>query len=249
MTGFFGKRIIRQADYIQVISSYLKDFAKKRGAIAPIEIIPNGVDLELFSAKYSNAELKAIRGNFGLKDEYVIITTSRLVYKNGIDVLIRAVAECKNKMLNIKCLIAGDGPEFNKLKVESEKLKVENNIIFLGQISYRDLPLYFKIADVFVRPSRSEGLGNAFLDAMAAGVPIIGTPVGGITDFLKDGETGLFTKVDDPKDLADKIRILLKTPELRKKLAVNGLELARRDYSWDRVANSFKNIFDKLINT
>ena len=249
LTGFWGKRIIRNANYIQVISSYLRDFVKRRGATAPIEIIPNGVDLELFKTKYTVGELKAMRANLGLQDEYVIVTTSRLVYKNGIDVLIKAVAELKNKMLNVKCLIIGDGPKRKALQKLVVKCQLSNVVMFLGQIPQRDLPLYLKISDVFVRPSRSEGLGSSFLEAMAAGLPVIGTPVGGITDFLKDGQTGLYAKVDDPKDLAEKIRRLLVNPELRKELIKNGQALAQENYSWNRIARLFKNIFDKLINT
>ena len=249
LVGFFGKRIIRTANYIQVISSYLKDFAKKRGAKARIDIIPNGVDLKVFDTQYTNEELRMVRGSLGLKDEYVVITTSRLVYKNGIDVLISAIARCQEKMLNVKCLIIGDGPEREKLKVQSQKLKIDNKIIFLGQIPQRDLPLYLKISDVFVRPSRSEGLGNSFLEAMAAGLPIIGTPVGGIVDFLISNETGLYTNVDDANDLADKIHKLLTSPESRGRLINNGKKMVRENYSWDIVAKHFKNIFDTLINT
>ena len=128
LIGFFGKRIIKTADYIQAISNYLKDFGKRRGAKALIEIIPNGVDLELFGTKYNNAELKAIRENLGITDEYVIVTTSRLVYKNAVDVLIEAIAVCKNKMLNVKCLIIGDGPEYKKIIVQSEKVTVGGNV-------------------------------------------------------------------------------------------------------------------------
>lgn len=248
MVGFWGKRIIHKADYIQVISSFLRDFIKKRGATAPIEIIPNGVDLELFGTKYNNSQLKAVRGNLGLKDEYVIITTSRLVYKNGIDTLIEAIAEIKSKMFNVKCLIIGDGPERKALQKLVVKCQMSNAVLFLGQISQKDLPLYLKVSDIFVRPSRSEGLGSSFLEAMAAGVPVIGTPVGGITDFLKDSQTGLYAKVGDPKDLAEKIRQLLTNPELRKKIIANGQSLVQENYSWNRIARLFKNIFDKLIN-
>ena len=141
LTGFWGRKIIKNADYIQVISSYLRNFAVKRGAKCPIQVIPNGVDLDLFSARYTDFEIKAIRENLGIKDDYVIVTTSRLVYKNGIDILIEAVAEFKEKRPNIKCLIIGGGPEFKKLKVKSEKLKVDKNVLFLGQISHRDLPI------------------------------------------------------------------------------------------------------------
>ena len=254
LVGLFGRFIIKNSDYIQVISNYLKDFVKQRGAGCPIEVIPNGVDLDLFGTDYKNSEIKAVRENLGIKDDYVIVTTSRLVYKNGIDVLIEAIAMFKEKRSNIKCLIIGGGPELSKLKVKSKKLKVENNIIFLGQIPQRDLPLYLKIADVFVRPSRSEGLGSSFLEAMAAGLPVIGTPVGGIVDFLIDPlvnqeeATGFFVKVDDPADLAEKMNYVLSNAEFKKKVSYQGEKLVRENYSWDRISRLFKNIFDKLIN-
>lgn len=249
LVGLLGRQIILRADYIQAISSYLKDFAVRRGAKSRVEVIPNGVDVDLFATKYKPAELRAIRENLGIKDEYVIITTSRLVEKNGVDVLIGAVAAFKEKRPNIKCVIIGDGPERNKLKAKSEKLKVKNNILFLGQIPQRDLPLYLKIADVFVRPSRSEGLGNSFLEAMAAEVPVIGTRVGGIVDFLQDGITGLYANVDDSEGVAEKIQFLLDHPAERKRITENAEHLIRQNYTWDKVAVLFKNIFDRLINT
>ncbi len=248
LVGFFGRLAMRSANYIQVISSFLRDFVRKRGVSCPIEVVPNGVDLDIFGAQYTLSEIKAIRSNLGIKDEYVVITTSRLVHKNGIDILIEAVAEFKKRRPNIKCLIIGDGPEFDKLKAQSRKLKVDNNVLFLGQVPHKDLPLYLKISDVFVRPSRSEGLGNSFLEAMMAGIPIIGTSVGGIVDFLRDEETGFYVAVDNCIDLSNKISYVVGNPDLRKKVVRNASALVKENYSWDRVSKLFRNIFNKLIN-
>ena len=248
LVGLLGKRIIREADYIHAISYYLKNFAERRGAKNPIEVIPNGVDLELFSAKYTNAEIKAIRGNLGIKDEYVIVTTSRLVPKNGVDVLIKSVAKFKEKRPNVKCLILGDGPELESYKSLVKSYKLENNVLFLGQVGQKDLPLYLKISDVFVRPSRSEGLGSSFLEAMAAEIPVIGTPVGGIVDFLRESQTGFLVEVDNPDELAQKIDYVLKNQEVRNRVVQNAKAMVDEDYSWDKIARLFKNIFDKLIN-
>lgn len=248
LVGILGKYIMRSADYIQAISYYLKDFVKKRGVKCPIEIVPNGVDMGLFNTHYSSSEIKAVFENLGIKDDYVVTTVSRLVYKNGIDILIEAIAEFKKKRPNIKCLIIGGGPEYKKLKVKSEKLKVDNNVIFLGQIKQKDIPLYLKISDVFVRSSRSEGLGNVFLEAMAAGVPVIGTPVGGIVDFLQDKKTGFYMKINDFKDLAEKINFIINNSDLRERVVNNAKELIKQNYSWDIIARTFRNIFNKLMN-
>ena len=97
-------------------------------------------------------------------------------------------------MGNVKLLIVGDGPLRENLKFKIKNLKLENKIELLGEVSPDKVPQYLAEADIFVRPSLSEGLGTAFLEAMAVGLPIIGTPVGGIPDFLKDDETGLFAR-------------------------------------------------------
>lgn len=248
LVGLLSGQIIKKSDYIQVISNFLKSFMQKRGAHCPIEVVPNGVDLELFNTSYKNFEIKAARENLGIRDDYMIITASRLVYKNGVDILIEAVAKFKEKRSNVKCLIIGGGPELKKLKAQSQKLKVENNVIFLGQIPQKDLPLYFRLADVFVRASRSEGLGNAFLEAMATCIPVIGTPVGGIVDFLHDGQTGFFVKVDEPVILAEKIKYILDNPNIAKQVVDNAYLMVQQNYSWDIVAKLFRNIFDRLIN-
>ena len=148
--------------------------------------------------------------------------------------------------LRIKLLIIGSGQDEKKLKDLVKKLDLENSILFLGGILHQDLPQYLALADVFVRPSLSEGLGNVFLEAMAAGLPIIGTPVGGILDFLKDGETGLFCRIKNPKSIAEKIKEILSDDRLREKLIQNGQKLAEEKYSWDIIARQMEKIFKKI---
>ena len=130
---------------------------------------------------------------------------------------------------------------------------LSDDVVFLGHIDPEVVYTYLSNADIFVRPSRSEGLGSSFLEAMGAGLPIIGTAVGGIPDFLKDltevGEdkaTGLFAKVNDPKDLADKIRTLINDENLSQKIAWNGKNLAIKEYSWDNIAGKMRSIFNNL---
>ena len=248
LVGIFGKMLMRSADYIQVISSYLRDFSIRQGATAPVEIVPNGVDEKLFATEYRDTEIRSLRGYLNIKDEYVAVTTSRLVYKNGVDILIDAVSKFKEKRQNIKCLIIGEGPDRGKLESRVKKLGLENNVIFLGHIKQCDLPLYFAVADMFVRPSRSEGLGNSFLEAMSAGVPVVGTPVGGIVDFLRDGETGFLADPENSDSVAFKMHEILSDPARTEKIVRKAHELVHRSYSWEIVAKMMRNIFDRIIN-
>lgn len=236
----FWRLIFKKADYIQAISNYLADFARRHGAKCQIAVVPNGVDLQKF--KSQNLKVKSSSQN-----SKVIITTSRLVYKNGIDILIKAVAELKAKNYKLKVIIVGSGPEDQNLKKLAKNLGLSNEVIFLGHIEPDKIPEYLYQADVFVRPSRSEGLGNSFLEAMAAGLPVIGTAVGGIPDFLEDEVTGLFCKAEDHNDLAEKIKLLLSDSNLSNKLSQNGWQLVEANYSWDVITLKIRDVFNNLL--
>ena len=240
LINYFRKLIIQKADVATAISRYLAEYLKSIKQNLPVEIIPNGVDLQKFKIQKPNLENTS--QNFK-----TIITTSRLVPKNGVGDLIEAVAILKKQIPNIKLLVLGNGELKNKLDSQIKNLGLEGEVKMLGEIAPEKVPQYLAQADVFVRPSLSEGLGNAFLEAMAAGLPVIGTSVGGIPDFLKDGETGLFCKVGNPEDLADKIISILTDDELRNKIINNGKVLIAEQYNWDIIADKFRNLYDKLL--
>ena len=245
MLNWFRGLIIKKADIITVISNYLREYVNKTAKNKKIFLIPNGVDLQKFQIpdlKIKNPNIKTI------------ITVSRLVEKNGIGDLIDAVALMTNgksaenekrKTENIKLLIIGNGSLEESLKLKVESLKLQN-VQFAGETKPDQVPKYLSEADVFVRPSLSEGLGTAFLEAMAAGLPVVATPVGGIPDFLKNGETGLFCRVGDPEDIADKINTVLSDEQLRNKLVFNGRKLVEERYDWNQIAMKFKNIYDSI---
>ncbi|NUM25106.1 MAG: glycosyltransferase family 4 protein [Candidatus Buchananbacteria bacterium] len=238
----FYKKIYRTADHIQSISTFLEERALKYGYAGAKSVVPNGVDLEKFKKEFSAEELAALRQQLNLsKDDKVIITTSRLVHKNGVDTLIQAV-----KDLPVKLLILGSGELEIQLKSLAQEIGVRDKILFLGHIDQQDLPKYLKLSNVYVRASRSEGLGSAFLEAMAAGLPVIGTNVGGIPDFLKDGENGFFCEVNNPRDLANKIQLLLGDENLSSYVAENGRAMVFEKYDWRQIADEMKNIFNHL---
>ncbi len=234
---FWQIRIIKKANAITAISGYLAEFAKKHNKKVPIFIVPNGAAIS------SKSEVKSDKKD---KNQKIIITVSRLVKKNGIDILIKAVKELKVDDWGLQ--IIGEGPERKKLEKLAEKSGLAGKVRFLGNIPNEKVPSYLAAADVFVRPSRSEGLGSAFLEAFAAGVPIIGTAVGGIPDFLKEGETGLFCRLENPSDLAEKIDRILEDRGLSLKLAENGRKLVEEKYSWDKISGRVREIYHEVIN-
>ena len=251
------KMIFKKADYIQAISNFLANFAKKIGAQCPIEVVPNGVDVRKFQIPNSKFQIDKLKKELDIKEnEKVIITVSRLVPKNAIGDLIESLryldlrinpAPFEDKRCRVKLLILGTGFEEKKLKNLAKKLNLEDKILFLGLIPPVEVPKYLAISDVFIRPSISEGLGNVFLEAMAARVPIIGTPVGGIPDFLENEKTGLFCQPRNPKSIAEAIKFILEDEELCSRLVENGKRLVEEKYSWGIIAEKMNNLFKKLF--
>ncbi len=229
--SFFYKRIFKNTSVVQAISQYLGDFARSMGYEGRLEVIPNGVDLRRFKIQESGFK------NGTERENTVLITTSRLVEKNAAGDIIESLLYLPE---DVTLVIAGEGPLEKILKEKVERLQLEERVRFLGYIAHAELPNYLRNADIFIRPSLSEGLGISFIEAMAAGLPVIATPVGGIVDFIKDGETGLFCEVHNPKSIAQKVEKLIKDKESRDYIIQNAQKLAIEKYDWNLIAKEMK---------
>jgi glycosyltransferase involved in cell wall biosynthesis len=240
--------IFTEANKVQAISKYLADWAKTMGVTTHVSVIPNGVDLKLFTAPISQPEVTALENELGKKTgDVFLVTTSRLVEKNAVGDVIKSLVHLSS---HIKLLVIGDGELRAELETLAKNGEVSNRVIFLGNKEYKDIPKYLKVSDIFVRPSLSEGMGNSFIEAMAAGIPIIATPVGGIPDFLKDisegsaQATGLFCHVSHPQSIAEQVKKLMDNRELRDHIVANAQKLVQDNYDWSHIADRMqKEIF------
>lgn len=193
-----------------------------------------------FSRSVSADRIFAIRGALGIKTgEKIIVTASRLVKKNAVDICISSLRFLPNEF---KLVILGNGRDEAELKRLTNELGLQKRVVFAGFISHKELPQYLKACDIFVRPSRSEGLGNSFLEAMAAGIPVIGTDVGGISDFLIDGQTGYVCKVDDPTGVANLALKIFDNEAQKKKIVVNAMTMVRSKYAWGNISREMERI-------
>ena len=241
----------KKADRIQTISTYLAKWGVVMGFNGKPIVIPNGVNIKLFSKEYSRRELETLKQKLEKKINSVfLITTSRLVNKNGIDSVIKALSFLPE---NVSFLILGEGPEEENLKKLALEEGVMSRVRFLGNVEQKEIPKYLKVSDVFIRPSRSEGMGNSFIEAMASGVPIIGTQVGGITDFLYDPDknpeikpTGLAVEVDSPKSVAKAVLRYSSDVLLRREVIDNARALVEARYDWKIIVPAMRKRFFKL---
>ena len=246
-------RAFRKAKVIQTISTYLASWAREMGYKGEIEVIPNAVNTKHFSQIYTPEELHALKMSLGTKDgEQYIITTSRLVTKNAVDVVIRALKWLPEY---VTFIILGIGPDEAMLRKLARDEGVHDRVKFVGQVGHTDLPKYLKISQVFTRPSRSEGMGNSFVEAMASEIPVVATQEGGITDFLFDPEknpgkppTGLFAKTNDPEDTARQLKRFLEDVPLRERCIANAKALVMGQYDWELIAKDMREkVFAKLF--
>ena len=241
------------ADMIQVISNFLGDWAMGKGFEGEVKLIPNAVNTAHFMQDYEIEELSEVRRKFGVKDsDFLIVTTSRLVHKNAVDDVIRAIALLPER---IKFVVFGTGPDEKMLKKLSAELNVSGRILFRGQISHGEMPKYLKACDAFIRPSRSEGMGNSFIEAMAAELPVIATQEGGIADFLfdekrnpKNKTTGWAVDSDSPVQIQKVVEYIIGNQEKIKSVTKYAKEVVIEKYDWDLIAGRMeKEVFNQLF--
>lgn len=231
------KYAFSKVKYVVVCSPIMKDLVVKNSD-ADIYVIPNGIDINLMR----NTKLLE-----GIK--YPSILFIGLLEKiKGLDILLKSVAIVKDKFPQIRLYVAGKGSQEHYLKQLTKKLKIEDNVEFLGYIHGKDKYSYIKSADIFVVPSRYESFGIAILEAMACESSIIASNVGNIPYLLKNDLAGLTFELDNVDELAEKIIFLLKNRNLREKMGKESSQIAK-NFEWDRIAEKTFELYETVRRT
>ncbi len=238
--GQYFKDAFMRADVIQSISTFLSQWAFRMGFRGTSVIIPNAVDTARFTIPLTAEERYETRTELGLNSHHVaLVTTSRLVHKNGVDDVIRALAVLPE---HVHFVVFGVGPDEMMLRRLIEECKLEDRVHLRGHIGHDVMPKYLKACDIFIRPSRSEGMGNSFVEAMAAEIPVIATQEGGIADFLFDAiknpdheSTGYAVQKNDPASIAAAVERILANPEVVKNVVATAKVVALLKYDWNLI--------------
>jgi glycosyltransferase involved in cell wall biosynthesis len=224
--------LIKGADIITVPGSLSQQFLIERGVpSSKLFVLPNTIDTTEF---HPTSRPK----------QYEIVTIGRLVEGKHIEILLKIISKLKQKTTDIKVGIAGSGPLREQLEKLSAKLKLENNIEFLGYVN--DSNNFINSGKIYVLTSESEGLPTAMIEAMACGLPSVVPNVGNISDVIVNGENGFI--INDYRDVngyVDAISKLLKDDSLYKKVQKNAIEV-RNKYSVENASRIWKKIISKL---
>jgi D-inositol-3-phosphate glycosyltransferase len=223
-----------------------RDIARLYGVSpAKITVVPPGVDLELFRPM----DKSRARKELGILESRVVLYVGRLEALKGIGVLIQATAQLEGRE-DTRVMVVGGNRKGDrlavKLKAEAEALGIGQKVTFTGPVPQSELPRYYNAADVFVLPSHYESFGLAALEAMACGVPVVVSRVGGLTTFISDGKEGYLIPWRCPDPFAQRIEVLLSNPALR--TAMGRAATAKAEgMGWDVVADRMLCFYDSLL--
>lgn len=230
--------VLRQADCVNCVSRALSKDLK--------ELMPDLEGVETLYAGIDSAVINSIAPE-KLKEQY-IFSLRRLDPSKGIDILIRAFNQIKDKFPDLHLVIAGEGPEEHNLKQLVDSFALGGRITFIGSVEMERGIALLKSAELTVVPSISEGGGLVNIEAQAAGCPVIASRVGGIPEYIKEGESGLFFESGNYMELADKISTLLLDKKLRKKLVGGGYKHSQQ-FDWGVLAPQYVNLYQEVIKS
>jgi len=207
-----------------------------------IRIILNGIAIK----KPATKEVAKLMQELNLdRDAVVLLSIGRLVYQKAHNVLIAALPRVLEIWPNLVLFIAGDGPLHSELVEQINNLKLTDKVYLLGV--RKDIPALLSISQIFVLPSRWEGLPIALLEAMGAGLPIVATRVEGVEDVVDVEAHGILVPVEDTNALADALIQLVRAPEVRQRMGMAARKHVEKNYTIDRVCESYLNLFQEFL--
>jgi len=245
------KWILDKCDEIVVLSLFTQDKLWNAHNVTSerISIIPGGVDLKRFRPFGDKMEIRQ-RLNIP-QNKVVLLTVRNLVQRMGLENLVYSLKTAIEKAPNLYLVMGGSGPLKDDLFALTHQLGLESHIRFTGFISENELPDYYRMADFFVLPTRElEGFGLVTLEAMASGLPVMGTPIGGTQEILGKFDQHLLFKDSSADSMASLIlenyQKMKEDPQIWEEMSLHCREFVESNYSWEKNVGALENIFDRI---
>jgi glycosyltransferase involved in cell wall biosynthesis len=229
------RRVWRRAAAVVANSQGLRDLGHAFEPKVPIAVIPNGVNLEKF--KVGERAWQPPR----------LLFVGRIVYQKGLDLLLDALAQLKQPVWTLD--IVGDGPRMEKLQAQAKELGIANRLNFLGWQHGDELVRRYTEANLFVYPSRHEGMPNAVLEAMACGLPVLASQIAGNEELVAHKETGLLVPSEDANALQIALGELLPDSAARQRMGAAARKRVEAQYSWQRVGQEYLELVQHALES
>jgi len=243
------RKLLGQVDYFVAVNDEIEQELRDFGlAAVPAGVIPNGVDIDRFCPA-NEPERHVLRDQLSLPQSATLaVFTGRLEPQKNVDNLLLAWKQVELNARpgeDARLLILGDGAQKSALFALAEQLDITDSVHFVGRVD--QVGNYLRAADLFVLPSRAEGLSNALLEAMACGLPPIATAVGGTPEVVEQGVNGLLVPPGDAAALAGALADLLTDPALRARLGEAARQTVVERYSLAAVADRYLEFYHRLL--
>jgi sugar transferase (PEP-CTERM/EpsH1 system associated) len=232
------------ADRVLSVSSRLAErITRETGfPLERIRVIRNGVDIE----RFGRVERSSARAILRLPaDQPTLVTVGRLVPVKDHETLLQAMAQLRRDGVLPTLAIAGDGPLLEPLKARAAALGLDAQVRFLGHRP--DVEVVLGAADVFVLSSESEGLSNTILEAMASGLPVVATRVGGADEMVRPGQTGYLVAPHSPQGLADALASLVRSPRVRQAMGTAGRRRVEAEFSLAAMVSRYEAMYAEAV--
>jgi glycogen synthase len=227
-------RIIwKQAEVLVANSTGLQDLAQKFDSTVPISVIPNGVDI----TRYAEVQRQWAPPK--------LLLVGRLVYQKGVDLLFKALADLSDQ--NWTLSLVGDGPELDNLQSQASTLGIAERVGYERWLTGDALLQQYRAANLFVFPSRHEGMPNAVLEAMASGLPVIATRIAGNEELVIPGETGLLVPSEDTAALKNALAELIADAARREQMGKAARRHVEQHYTWSQIARKYLTLMQEQI--
>lgn len=192
-----------------------------------ILVVPNGIDLRGYTEKSLIQKAE--------ESETIILFVGRLHPVKGVQYLIQAMQIVHKELPDVKLVLVGHGEEKDYLEILTDRLGLRECVDFVGGVPHEKIPDYMYHADIFILPSLSEGFPVTILEAMACGLPVIATKVGGLPDIIEEGMNGYLVEAKKPDEIADKVLMLMQNDVMRENISANNRKKAEV-FTWEKVA-------------
>jgi 1,2-diacylglycerol 3-alpha-glucosyltransferase len=234
----------RSIDLVISPSQGMKEILRRFGVDAPVDVVPNGVDIKPFQ----NPIRPYTRHDMGYTpDDVVLVFVGRLGLEKNVQFLMRAFAGTAQACENARLMLIGDGPDREKLKELARELGVEQLVKFIGKVPYSEISNYLAVTDAFVTASVTEVHPLTVIEGMASGLPVLGIRSPGVSDIVEDGVTGLLANDENLPGFTARMARLVVDHELRHRLAQQAGKEAEK-YAIERTSEMMLERYRRVIS-
>lgn len=243
---FFNRLLLRRRDRVVAVGKAVREALIANEGIRAdrIEVIYNGIDLDRFSQ--SNPDRDSVRREMGIgPNDLAIIQVARLDYLKDHLTAVRAIERVAARNPHVRLVLVGEGPERQKIEAEVHSRQLTAHVHFLGL--RKDVARLVPAADVFLLTSISEGIPLTLIEAMAAGLPVVSTSVGGVPEVVLDRQTGLLAPAGDDSALAEHILSLTTDAAARQRMGQAGRQRAHSLFAEENMHASYRGLYEEVL--